>query len=533
MYRVARSRLGVPFGVVPALCLALVAFPSAAQTGPRPVVELYNVYLGHYFMTRDTAELADIDAGKAGPGWVRTGWYFNAYANPLDYSACTFGFCSSPGPLVSVSRFYGTPGLGPNSHFYTADEAEAAGLKPAGTGWTFEKEDFAIAVPDASGHCAADLTPVYRLYNNGFAQHIDSNHRYVTDAGERAKMQAKGWIDEGARFCAYGAGEMALKSFSLGPYEAAVDAPAKIRPSAACENELLNVGPCIAVNNLPTPNNVLSLPTTFPTLEASNILQEFYGRSGAMNTSTAYVPDPSVPLIDAARNVFVQQSDQAIGIHVDTRQRGPAALSSVNPLYQFRTTPGPALRDDRFFPFAASESGVELQVWFDITVHVVNMRSATGGAYGHPTLEFIDTTSGRHLYFTALAYGTVPQQDYLAFDGTTGRVIVGTVLGPNASYGRNVGAAALATPSGFDMRYGYSPANRGQFDLRLTREDFRKVLDRARSLDTALCADPAAYFLTNFHFNNEVAGDGEIGVALEGYRVRLLREGAGWIAFGT
>jgi hypothetical protein len=510
------------------LCLALAALPAAAQfgaTGPSPVVELYNTTLNHYFMTRDPAELADIDAGKAGPGWVRTGWYFTAFPYPVPASAatCFYGGCTA---LAPVSRFYGTRGLGPNSHFYTADAAEAAGLMPPGTGWTFENIAFTIPVPDANGQCPAPLTPVYRLYNQRF-RFNDSNHRYVTSQEQRVRMQSLGWVDEGARFCAYSAGELAIKSFEIGT----VDAPSKIRPSAQCEDESLNIGPCIAVNNLPTPNQRLVLPTTFATLEDASILREFYGRSGALNTTDAWVPNNNAALIDAAHDVFVQQSDRTIGIHVDTRSRGPASLSSVNPLYQLHNSAGPGLRDDRFFPFGAYESEVELQVSFTITVQLVNMRSAAGGAYGHPTLEFVDTKSGHHLYFTILTYGTVGQADYLAIDSSTGRVIVGTVFGPNASYGRSLGAAALSTPSGFDMRYSYSPVNHGDFDFRLARDEFRTVLARARTLDGALSAEPADYLLDNFHFNNEVAGDGEIGVALEGYRVRLLRRGAGFVPF--
>lgn len=338
-------------------------------------------------------------------------------------------------------------------------------------------------------------------------------------------MQRLGWIDEGVRFCAVSAGELAVKSFAIGP----VDGPSKIRPAAACQTQALNVGPCIAVNNLPVPNQLLTLPTTFSNLQDASILSEFYGRSGVPNTTTAFVPAPAAPLIDSARNVFVQQAEGVIGIHVDTRERGASAISNVSPLYQMRTTAGPGLRDDRFFPFAASESEVELQVSFTLTVQLVNMRSAGGGAYGHPTVQFLDTKSGRYIDFNVLAYGTVPQTDYLALDAVTGHAIVGTVFGPNASYGRSLGAAAFATPSGFDMRFGYGPANHGDFDLRLSRDEFGKVLASARTVDPSLSADPADYMVDNFHFRNEVAGDGELGAALQGFRVRLLRRGAGFI----
>src|SRR6185503_8126979 len=99
-----------------------------------------------------------------------------------------------------------------NSHFYTSDKAEAAGILQPGSEWKFERQEFEVPVPDSDGQCASGLVPVYRLYNNRFAFH-DSNHRFVTDTGERAKMVALGWIDEGPRFCALSAAEVPIESF--------------------------------------------------------------------------------------------------------------------------------------------------------------------------------------------------------------------------------------------------------------------------------------------------------------------------------
>jgi hypothetical protein len=42
---------------------------------------------------------------------------------------------------------------------------------------------------------------VYRAYNNGFEQRIDSNHRYMTDPDLMAEMVEQGWIEEGVAFC--------------------------------------------------------------------------------------------------------------------------------------------------------------------------------------------------------------------------------------------------------------------------------------------------------------------------------------------
>jgi uncharacterized delta-60 repeat protein len=154
-----------------------------------PVVEYFNANLGHYFVTAGPAEMASIDAGGAGPGWQRTGMGFRAWVPELGVSATAHPVC----------RFYGTPGLGPNSHFYTAEAGECAAVKND-PGWTYEGTAFFIDVPAGSG-CAAGSAPVYRAYNNRFAQN-DSNHRYTQDPAIYAAMLAHGWSGEGIVMCA-------------------------------------------------------------------------------------------------------------------------------------------------------------------------------------------------------------------------------------------------------------------------------------------------------------------------------------------
>jgi hypothetical protein len=47
--------------------------------------------------------------------------------------------------------------------------------------------------------------PVYRLYNNGYAKGIDSNHRYTASVTVAAQMQTLGWQLEDVAFCALAA----------------------------------------------------------------------------------------------------------------------------------------------------------------------------------------------------------------------------------------------------------------------------------------------------------------------------------------
>jgi serine protease len=63
---------------------------------------------------------------------------------------------------VPVCRFFGTPGKGPNSHFYTADANECVVVKQ-NPGSTFEAIAFSIEVAQA-GACKAGTTPVYRSF---------------------------------------------------------------------------------------------------------------------------------------------------------------------------------------------------------------------------------------------------------------------------------------------------------------------------------------------------------------------------------
>ena len=181
------------------LSVRLAYFITVNETGLpgsiAPAVEYYHNGLDHYFITAEPAEQAAVDAGAAGAEWRRTGGTFKA------------------GGTSQVCRFYGNTNInptsgtryGPNSHFYTANAAECAGLKAAytanGKSWSFESNDFSTT-PAVNGVCAAGLVRVYRAYNNGFARGIDSNHRITSSQAAIADMVTRGWISEGVVMCA-------------------------------------------------------------------------------------------------------------------------------------------------------------------------------------------------------------------------------------------------------------------------------------------------------------------------------------------
>jgi photosystem II stability/assembly factor-like uncharacterized protein len=146
-----------------------------------PVIEYFYEAFGHYFITSIPDEISALDTGTF-PGWVRTGFHFNAYAAPNENS-------------VPVCRFFSTAFAPKSSHFYTPFFTECA-IRRTDPKWLLESAAaFYVAVPSGDGSCAAGLTPVYRLYNNG--QGAAPNHRYTTDFTVRAQMIAQGWVPEG------------------------------------------------------------------------------------------------------------------------------------------------------------------------------------------------------------------------------------------------------------------------------------------------------------------------------------------------
>jgi streptogramin lyase len=161
--------------------------PAFATAPDTTVVEFYNSTLRHYFITANAEEAVGIDHGTAGPGWSRTGQTFGAWlAGPIPQAG-------------RLCRFYGTPGRGPNSHFFTISSAECAIVRQD-PGWTLEAAGRFWLVP-VGGGCPAFTKKVLRVYNDRFAFN-DSNHRYLTDNDLYAQMVALGWAAEGVVFCA-------------------------------------------------------------------------------------------------------------------------------------------------------------------------------------------------------------------------------------------------------------------------------------------------------------------------------------------
>ncbi len=167
--------------------LALASTPPGSLNPPPgtvPVFEYYDPVLDHYFITASADEIALLDSAPSG-ALQRTGYFFYAFADPA----------LAPPSAHPVCRFYARPGLLIDSHYFTADAAECQFVQNRWPGvWTLEQPDaFYIEVPDATGACPDDTTPVYRFFNN----RRDANHRYTIDLSVRRGMINKAWVPEG------------------------------------------------------------------------------------------------------------------------------------------------------------------------------------------------------------------------------------------------------------------------------------------------------------------------------------------------
>ena len=84
--------------LIAAAGLARAAEPTATA------VEFYNTVLGHYFVTAGPGEAAAIDAGRAGPGWTRTGGQFGVSRGSERASTLVTWFDTHQGRYLMVSQ---------------------------------------------------------------------------------------------------------------------------------------------------------------------------------------------------------------------------------------------------------------------------------------------------------------------------------------------------------------------------------------------------------------------------------------------
>lgn len=151
------------------------------------VRDFYHESLNHYFRAGNWDEVSLILRGNFG-AWEEQDDVFLAWRN------------GNTAGVHPVCRFYGTPGIGPNSHFYTVDQDECDFIKANDPGWTYEGTAFYAKKLNSLGACPRNTKKLYRYYNQR-AQFNDSNHRYATHLNDRQAMEAAGWVLEGVAMC--------------------------------------------------------------------------------------------------------------------------------------------------------------------------------------------------------------------------------------------------------------------------------------------------------------------------------------------
>ncbi|MEO5701298.1 MAG: choice-of-anchor D domain-containing protein [Casimicrobiaceae bacterium] len=162
--------------------VAAPVLPATAE-----LVEYHHEGLDHYFLTLEPAEIAFLDASGLGPAWSRTGRRLQAW--PLSVAVAG---------AVDACRFFGTPGVGPDSHFYTVNAAECDFVRHDRY-WIFEGAAFAV-LPLAGSSCPSGSDVVQRLFKP--ADDVTGiRHRYVVAAADIAAMRLAGWLVEGPVFC--------------------------------------------------------------------------------------------------------------------------------------------------------------------------------------------------------------------------------------------------------------------------------------------------------------------------------------------
>lgn len=151
------------------------------------VVEYYHAGLDTYFYTWFPGEIAALDEGVHIRGWTRSGESFTVIS------------ATRRPDVVGVRtayRFYGKPGVGPPSHFFSVQREECHTIAGS-SAWLYEGVPFWADPPDAHGRCRGSGVPLYRLWRPFGA----STHRYTTQPATVAAMKQRGWIDEGVAMC--------------------------------------------------------------------------------------------------------------------------------------------------------------------------------------------------------------------------------------------------------------------------------------------------------------------------------------------
>lgn len=441
-------------------------------------MEFANVLTGRHVWLSDPAEMAAVDAGSAGPGWARNGYYFDI-SNQYDAYR------------VDVCRFYSPKS---NSHFFTANALECSDLRSFSRDWTYEQVAFRAYPPRSDGCGGA----VYRLYNDRPAAPA---HRFTTDRELRQRLVREGWVDEGTAWCVDGQGREIERSWTAGEAGA---------PRGDCD-ESAREGTCVMARSLPPlANSGPDQPGLY-----------FMTRVGSLGT----VLHTAQPLTDAqavAANSFAQAGPGYFGFQLVGANRVGGPLATMGVVH--------VIEPERVFPWGDGRER-DLRLSFSLYADLGRPLAAAdpSQAYGLGVLRFRDRISSRALMVTLQAFGKGPPGNAVMRDAFTGQPIVSTFFSffgaPSAAFGRTDAGShaqcsdAIPLPTCFvSVRFSPLP-----YAFRIARADFVKIIAMAREVDPALSPDPADYRVSSFQFRGETYLDAKVAFSIYGLTLTLSK----------
>jgi hypothetical protein len=457
----------------PCTWLAFAAYLAGATTlanaffimppvDPRTYAREYvNVVTGQYVVLTDASEIAN---GRAGTGWQATGH--------------SFVVADSGG--VPTCRFY-APSV--NSHFLTANAAECEALKAPGTGWIFEKIAFSARTPGPAG-CGSGDIPVYRLYVNR-GRPI---HRYVPQSYTRKDLLEDGWIDEGIAFCSEKVEHLPERSVFFGVQPA-------VGPSGQCPA----AGACIALEHLARMDRLVSpyLPIAYIDRNPGFPLEAAALTGGVQDLYTSVTSS-------SAAEVLAHSYVGAGGLHLQSRDRLGGDYAAMRVAYRPPANAAPLYAGAESRP-ADWRDGMDRDINFGVSVRVRMVERAAGShAYGHHSLVFRDTRSGRRIEVTVQAFGTMAAGDFVAADAANGRVIVSTVFRADPLFGEANGSYVDCSSACSDEYRHWS--------FWMKRRDMARVIGLARERDPSLSNLVADYALDSVDFKVETFKDARLAI---------------------
>ncbi len=299
--------------------------------------------------------------------------------------------------------------------------------------------------------------------------------------------------------------------------------PARVVRSALCEDEVTGLGGCVGINQQAEMPRIIPLNQQTQTDPAVIPFSRRTGTTGDVHTAQTA---GNLYEIDNRSFAQTRANSADIGIHVngfDLTTSIPA--TSVNPIYQFTTTPpAPGDTDRRVMPWKDSVNR-DVELSFGLLVKTMQRANEQGYAQSHPVIEMIDTKSRRNFYITIGAAAVVPlptspEGVFVFKDFGFGNAIVATIFRDNPGFGVKLSGNEFWCNTANNT--GSCPPASTQFGFRLRKQDIAFVIAKARAVDPLLSPDIADYAIDNFSFNNEVSADGKIGLTLTNYTLSIF-----------